>query len=142
MAPDQERRLIFEDLTRVIIGVFFDVYNELSGFPEHVLRRALKVALEQAGLTVREEVNLPVWFRGHLLTTFRADLVVEPGVIVEVKTASDIQPFHKVQLLHYLKASGLEVGLLLNFGRRPKHARVVYQQARERDAISGDSSTA
>jgi GxxExxY protein len=139
MTSDQGPGLLLEHVTRVVIGVFFDVFNELSGFPEYVLRRALKVALEESGLTVREEVTLPVWFRGHLLTTFRADLVVDPGVIVEVKTSTDIQPFHKVQLLHYLKASGLEVGLLLNFGRRPEHARVVYQQARNRDA--GDSST-
>jgi GxxExxY protein len=139
VASDQEPRLLLEHVTRIIIGVFFDVFNELSGFPEYVLRRALKVALEEAGLTVREEVNLPVWFRGHLLATFRADLIVDPGVIVEVKTSADIQPFHRAQLLHYLKASGLEVGLLLNFGRRPEHARVVYQQARNREANAGDS---
>jgi GxxExxY protein len=104
-----------------------------------VLKRALVIALREAGLDVREEVPLPVMFRGHRLATLRADIVIEPGVIVEVKTASELAPYLKAQVLHYLKASGLEVGLLFNFGRRAEFARVVYQSARKKSESSETS---
>ncbi len=123
--------LLQERITRIAIGAFYDVYNVLSGFPEYVLCRALVVALTEAGLSVEQEVQLSVWFRGRELTRFRADIVVEGSVIVEVKTAPDIQPFHKRQLLNYLHATDLEVGLLLNFGNRPTFARMVYENARK-----------
>jgi GxxExxY protein len=129
---DNGRDLLHERLTHLAIGAFYDVYNELYGLPEHVLRRALVVTLANAGLVVAQEVELPVWFRGHQLTRFRADLVLEGSVIIEVKTAPEIQPFHKKQLLHYLQATDLEVGLLFNFGNRPAITRVVYQNARKR----------
>jgi GxxExxY protein len=90
------------------------------------LRPDETIALEDAGLKVQQEVALPVWFRGRRIATFRADLIVEPGLIVEVKTAAAIEPFHEAQLSHYLKATDLEVGLLLNFGPRPEFSRVVY----------------
>ncbi len=113
------------------IGTFFDVYNELAGFPEFVLRRGLAVALADAGLVVQQEVALPVWFRGRRLATFRADLIVDPGVLIEVKIAPEILAINKAQVMHYLKATDLEVGLLFNFGRRPEFARVIYQNARK-----------
>lgn len=124
--------LLLEDVTKVAIGAFFDVYNEHSGFPEYVLRRSLAIALIELGLVVHQEVRLPVWFRGQQVATFRADLILEPGVIIEVKVAPEIQAFHKAQVLHYLKATGLQVGLVFNFGPRPQFARVVYQAARQR----------
>jgi hypothetical protein len=65
------------------------------------------------------------------LSTFRADLIVNQCLIVEVKASTDIQAFHKAQLSHYLKATDLEVGLLLNFGRRPEFSRVIYEKARK-----------
>lgn len=124
--------LLHEDTTAAIIGTFYDVYNELGvGFPEFVVRRAMAVALADAGLVVSEEVALPVWFRGRRLASFRADLVVGPGVIVEVKTRQTVDDFHLAQVLHYLKATDLEVGLLLNFGRRPEFRRVVFQNAKK-----------
>ena len=81
--------------------------------------------------TVDEEKSLPVWFRGRQIVNFRADLVVASVVIVEVKTRPAIDSFNKAQVLHYLKATDLEVGLLLNFGRRPEFHRVVYEQSRK-----------
>ena len=124
--------LSINDLTGIAIGVFYDVYNELAGFPEFVLRRATAIALRDAGLAAREEVSLPVWFRGRRIVTFKADLVVEERLIVEVKTRPTLEAFNKAQLLHYLKATHIEVGLLMNFGRTPEFSRVIYQQARNR----------
>ena len=126
------RRLILEEITGKAIRIFFDVFKEMSGYPEYVLKRALVIALREAGLEVREEVPLQVMFRGHRLATLRADIVIEPGVIVEVKTAPELAPYLKAQVLHYLKASGLEVGLLFNFGKRPQFARIVCQTARDK----------
>lgn len=66
-------QLKHEDITEVVIKAFFDVYNELAGFPEFVLRRAMAIAVRDAGLSAAEEVSLPVWFRGHQIVRFRAD---------------------------------------------------------------------
>jgi len=124
--------LLLRDVTRAAIRSFYDTYNELAGFPEIVVVRGLTVALEDAGLVVQREVSLPVWFRGRRLASFRADLIIEPGVLIEVKCAAEIEPFHKAQLLHYLKATDVEVGLLFNFGKRPQFSRLVYENARKR----------
>jgi GxxExxY protein len=124
--------LLLEGLTKIVIGCFYEIYNELGGYPEYILRRGLVVAFSEAGLEVQEEVAIPVWFRGRQLSTFRADLIVNRQLIVEVKASQDIQPFHKAQLMHYLKATDLEVGLLLNFGRKPEFTRVVFENARKR----------
>ena len=127
----QRPQLKHEDITAKVIEAFFDVYNELAGFPEFVLRRAMAIAIRDADLSADEEVSLPVWFRGHQIVRFKADLIVQSQVIVEVKARPEVDPFNKAQILHYLKATNLEVGLLLNFGRRPQFSRVVYDNARK-----------
>jgi GxxExxY protein len=112
-------------ITEKIIGVFYDVYNELGhGFLESVYHRAIALALEQAGLKVQSKVPIPVTFRGHDVGTYEADLVVEELVIVELKTAKALEHAHEAQLFHYLRATPLEVGLLLNFGTRAQFKRV------------------
>src|SRR5882757_4054081 len=106
-----------EELTQKIIGVFYDVYNELGhGFLESVYETAMVIALEDAGLSVKRQVEVPVWFRGRQIGTFFADLLVEDVVIVELKAVRSIDPSHEAQLLHYLRATEIELGLLLNFG--------------------------
>ena len=131
LGMDAKPELQHEDVTGRIINAFFAAYNDLAGFPEFVLRRAMAIAIRDTGLTVDEEKSLPVWFRGRQIVNFRADLVVASAVIVEVKTRPEIDPLNKAQVLHYLKATDLEVGLLLNFGRRPEFHRVVYEQSRK-----------
>jgi GxxExxY protein len=128
---DNSQSLQHHAITDKILKAFYASYNELAGFPEFVLRRAMAIAIRDEGLQVEEEKKLPVWFRGHLLVTFRADLVVESSIIVEVKVRPEIDPFNKAQVLHYLKATDLEVGLLLNFGRKPQFSRVIYEQRRK-----------
>jgi GxxExxY protein len=124
-----------KDLTDLVIGTFYDVYNELAGFPEFVLRRGMALALQDTGVSVQEEVSLPVWFRGRRIVTFRADLVVDARLIVEVKARPSLDPFNKAQLMHYLKATHIDVGLLMNFGRTPEFSRVVYESARGRAIV-------
>jgi GxxExxY protein len=121
-----------EELTRTIIGVFFDVYNELGhGFLESVYRRSLAIALAEAGLRVETEVAIPVWFRGRQVGEFWADLVVEGVIILELKAARALDPAHEAQLLHYLRATEIEVGLLLNFGAKPDFKRLAFDNARK-----------
>ena len=133
MPPDESSAILpASDITRVVIRSFYSTYNELGpGFPEFVTRTALAIVIRQAGLKAYEEIQLPVWFRGQRITTFKADLVVADKVIVEVKVGVQVEPFHKAQLMHYLKATDLEVGLLLHFGREPRFHRVIYENSRK-----------
>ena len=119
--------LIHEDLTRRIIHSFYETYNELGyGFLESVYERALAIALEDTGISVERQRPLSVHFRGHLIGAFRADLVVGDAVLLELKAARALDSSHKAQLINALKATDLEVGLLLNFGPRAEFKRVVY----------------
>lgn len=121
------------EITEKVIGVFFDVYNELGfGFQEIVYHNALLIALPQVGLRVETKVNLPVFFRGHLVGDFFADIFVERAVVLELKAASDLVSANESQLLNYLKASPAEVGLLLNFGPKPKFKRLAFDNERKR----------
>jgi len=118
------------DLTEKIIGVFYDVYNELGhGFLESTYAEAMIVALQQAGLSARREVSVPVWFRGTKVGQYFADLLVADTILVELKAARGIEPAHEAQLLHYLRATEIEVGLLLNFGVRPQFRRLLFDNA-------------
>jgi GxxExxY protein len=120
------RRLKHQELTEQIIGVFFEVYNEMGpGFLESVYIEALGVAFRQAGLRVEREIPLSVHFRGEVVGHFRADLVVGGAVLVEAKACACLHQAHKAQVLNYLRATVLEVALLLNFGPRPTIRRLL-----------------
>ena len=128
-----------DPLTEKIIGVFYEVYNELGfGFLESVYREAMGIALRQVGLRVEAEVPIPVSFQGTLVGVFRADLVVEGQVVVELKTAESISKAHEAQVLHYLRASPMEIGLVMNFGPDARFRRIVFQNARKK-RMSGEA---
>jgi len=121
------------ELTEKIIGVFYDVYNELGhGFLESTYAEALVVALEESGLSASREVQVPVWFRGRKIGQYYADLIVDGVVLLELKAARALDSAHEAQLLHYLRATEVEVGLLLNFGLRPQFRRLVYDNERKK----------
>ncbi len=120
------------ELTRRVIGVFYDVANELGvGFLESVYRRAMAVALSQAGLQVQEELAIPVVFRGVLLGTYFADIVVAGVLVLELKVGDQITKAFEAQTLHYLRSSNMEVGLILVFGEKAKFKRVVMTNDRK-----------
>jgi GxxExxY protein len=121
------------DLTEKIIGVFYDVYNELGyGFLECVYEESLVIALHEAGLATNRQVPLPVWFRGRKVGEFRADVPVENRMLLELKSARALDPAHEAQLLHYLKSTEVEVGLLLNFGVHPQFRRLLFDNDRKK----------
>ena len=119
-----------KELTYKIIGVFFDVYNELGhGFLESVYQRSLGSALEAEGLKVSNHIKIPVWFRGNCVGQFEGDVLVENSVLLELKVARFLDRSHHAQLLNYLRATDIEVGILLNFGLKPEFKRLVLDNA-------------
>lgn len=124
------------DLTERIIGVFYDVYNELGhGYLEAIYREAMMIALTQVGFKVECEVPLTVWFRGQNIGNFKADLMVDGVVILELKAARMLDSVHEAQLLNYLRATEIEVGLLFNFGPKPSFKRVAFDNARKQISV-------
>lgn len=109
--------MLYKDISETVIGASFEVMNELrGGFLESVYQKALVIALRQKGLLVEEQVPLAVLFRGENVGQFFADIIAEGRVLVELKSAKNLAPEHQVQIINYLKATGMEVGLLINFG--------------------------
>ena len=106
-----------EALTARILAACFEVSNELGcGFLESVYQNALTIALQNKGLTVEREKPLAVTFRGQNVGQFFADFIIDDRVILEIKAVSTLNEIHKAQIINYLKATGIPVGLLVNFG--------------------------
>ena len=111
-------------LTEEIIGCFYRVYNTLgNGFLEKVYENSLVVELVEKGITVQQQVPVQVLYKKVLVGQYVCDLLVDNKVIVEVKAVRMMRPEHEAQILNYLKATGIEVGLLLNFGQKPEVRR-------------------
>lgn len=116
------------DLCHDIVGVFHSVYNDLGyGFLEAVYEEALAIGLTEAGFTAARQVPTPIWFRGKRIGEYKADLVVNGVVLLELKAARALDSSHEAQILNYLRATDIEVGLLLNFGPKPQFKRFVFE---------------
>ena len=116
-------------LTGKILAACYAVYGELGiGFLESVYEAAVCHLLEVDGTVVRRQAPLPVWFRGEVIARFRADILVENAVLVELKAGQALHPVHEAQLLNNLKASGIEIGLLFNFGPKPQFKRMIFSR--------------
>ena len=106
------------DITKEIIGAAYEVHNTLgSGFLEKVYQNALMVELKLRKIGAEAEKPITVHYRGEMVGNYIADIVVEDKIIVEVKAIKALSEIHEVQLVNYLTATGIEVGLLLNFGK-------------------------
>jgi len=117
---------LYSKLTSEIINAFYHVYNVLGvGFLEKVYERALSIELEKRGLRCICQKGIDVFYDEELIGQFYADIMVEDKVIIELKAVEYVLPIHETQLVNYLKASEIEVGLLLNFGKDPKPVRKV-----------------
>lgn len=125
-------KLKYKELTHLIIKSFYEVYNELGGgFLESVYENAMTLVLQQQGLHVEAQKEIAVYFRGTLIGNFRADMIVEEKVLLELKAVRCIESVHEAQLLNYLKATTIEVGLLMNFGNEPTFKRLVYNKQQQ-----------
>ena len=115
-----------QNLTSIIIKCFYKVYNELGfGFLEKVYENALKIELELNDLSVDKQKQIKVYYREKQVGDYYADLIIDGKVIVELKAAEAIREEHEAQLINYLKATDIEIGLLLNFGKKPEIRRKI-----------------
>jgi GxxExxY protein len=120
------------ELTEKIIGVFYEVYNELGhGFLESVYEKAFDIALTSKGIGVLRKIEVPVWFRGQKVGDFEADMLVERCVLLELKAGRALHAAHEAQLLNYLRATEIEVGMLFSFGLKPEFKRLAFDNNRK-----------
>jgi GxxExxY protein len=109
--------MLHQDLTEIVIASAIEVSKELgTGFLESVYEKSLQVVLLQKGLGIELQVPLAVTFRGVTVGNFYADMIVDEKVLVELKAVTRILGEHKAQVINYLKATNIDVGLLINFG--------------------------
>jgi GxxExxY protein len=126
----------YVELTEQVIGTYYEVYNELGfGFLENVYEGAMAVVLKSKGIDLQRQVAIPVWFRGQKIGVYEADLVINGCVIVELKACRTLEPAHEAQLLHYLRSTEIEVGLLLNFGPTPQVRRLAFDNQRKKISV-------
>jgi len=119
-----------KDLTAKIIECAYKVHNTLGfGFLESVYQGALTIELEKAGLKAQTEVPIKVFYEEKIVGDYIADIVIEDKVILELKSVKELHPAHEAQLTNYLKATGIEVGLLINFGQSAQIKRKVFTPA-------------
>ena len=114
-------------ITDRIIRAFYNVYNTLGyGFLEKVYENSMLLELTEMGLSVQKQYPIDVYYKEKLVGSYFADLSVEEKVIVELKAAEVICEEHEFQLINYLKATDIEIGLLLNFGKEPQFKRKIF----------------
>lgn len=124
--------MIEEELTGRIIKAFYKVYNTLGhGFIESVYHNAMILELVDHGLIVETEKPIVVYYEGRVVGTFSADLLVNSTVMIELNAAESIHPAHEAQLINYLRATEIEVGLLLNFGKKPEFKRKYFSNEKK-----------
>jgi GxxExxY protein len=123
-----------DPLTEKVIGLAIDVHKELGpGFPEKIYHRSLEIQLAEAGIAFTSEAPLEVKFKGRIVGTFVADMLVDGNLIVELKALEELPLIAEIQVVSYLKASGHDVGLILNFGQFPLQIKRKYRTRGEID---------
>ena len=120
------------ELTGRILGAFFQLHKELGfGFSEKVYKSALEVLLTELGMIVARQKEICVYYHGKVVGQYKADMIVNGFVLLEIKSIEKLMDAHDAQLLNYLKATELEVGLLLNFGHQAEFHRKIYDNPRK-----------
>ena len=122
-----EEKILYKDLSYKIVGLAIQVRKELGfGFLEKVYENALMVLLEENGIEAKQQFPIKVSFHGRIVGDYIADILVENQIILELKAQDKIADVHKAQTLNYLRATGLRLAILLNFGKdRLEHERLV-----------------
>ncbi|MGB3459580.1 MAG: GxxExxY protein [Halobacteriota archaeon] len=122
----------YKELTEEIISIFYRVYNKLGyGFLEKVYENAMMMELKKAGFPAVSQYAIKVLYEGEVIGEYYADILVEDKVIVEIKAARSLVKENEAQLLNYLKATDIEVGLLVNFGTKPEVKRKAFDNLRK-----------
>ena len=122
----------YKELTEKIIKIFYRVYNNLGyGFLEKVYENAMMIEFKKEGIFAVAQFAIKVFYEGEVIGEYYADILVDNKVIVEIKAAKHLVEENEAQLLNYLKATDIEVGLLLNFGTKPEFKRKAFDNLRK-----------
>lgn len=123
----KEDKILYKDLSYKIVGLAMEVHNKLGyGFLEKVYENAMMVLFRREGIQAKQQVAMTVYFEREVVGDYYADILVEDGIILELKAAEKIIDAHRAQTLHYLKATGLKLAIILNFGKeRFEYERLV-----------------
>jgi GxxExxY protein len=125
-----------QELTKSIIGLYYDVYNELGyGFVEKVYHNAMLIELKKRGFEIDNQKKLNVLYKNEIVGEYIPDIIVNNKVILEIKTVEYLLDIHENQLLNYLKATDCEVGILLNFGKDPQFIRKIFTNDLKKNKI-------
>ena len=131
------------DVSRQVIGAFYDVYRELGyGFDAAIYQAAMRIVLQQRDMQFAIDPKVDVRFRDVVVGEFHAGFIVEDCIVVDMTAADKISSDHELQVLSFLRASGLSVGLVLNFGPRPTVRRLYYSGERVRTDDLNESTGA
>ena len=124
--------ILHQELTKSIIKIFYEVYNELGyGFLERVYQNALYYELKANGFKVEAQKKIKVYYKEIEVGDYFADIIVNDLIILELKAQEYLVEANEFQLINYLKSTSCEVGLLLNFGKKPEFVRKIYQNNRK-----------
>jgi GxxExxY protein len=124
--------LLHEELSEEIIKSFYKVYNKLGhGFLESVYENAMIIELKNHGVNAVKQYKINVFYENEIVGIYYADLIADFNVIIEIKAVESLHEAHESQLINYLKATKLEVGILLNFGKRPEFKRKIFSNAKK-----------
>ena len=130
------KMMLHKEITDKIINAYYKVYNTLGyGFLEKVYENALAIELRKSGLKVEQQKNIKVYYETEEVGDYYADLLVEGKVIIELKAAKTIAEDYEAQLVNYLKATTIEVGLLINFGKEPNFKRKIFENRFKKNLI-------
>lgn len=133
--------MLFEDKTERIIKAFYKVYNTLGyGFLEKVYQNALLIELRKMGFKCISEAPIRVYYEGILVGDYRADILVDDCIIIENKASEALAEENEFQLINYLKATEIEIGLLLNFGKKPELKRKIFTNDRKKNTDNTDQT--
>ncbi len=124
--------LLHKKITDDILKTYYDVYNQLGyGFLEKVYQNAMYFELKSKGYKVEAQKQIKVYFKNQLVGEYYTDLLIEDKIILELKACEVLMNVHVAQLMNYLKATNIEVGLLLNFGEEPEFKRIIFTNDRK-----------
>jgi len=137
--------LLYKELTSRIIHCFYTVYNTLGfGFLEKVYEKALMIELRKNGIKAEKQKPITVYYHDEIVGEYFADIIVEDVVIIELKAAEYLVLEHELQLINYLKATDKEIGLLLNFGKKPEFRRKIFTNDKKQantHTVTNDNAT-
>ena len=134
--------MIHEEKTKEILKAFYTVYNKLGyGFLEKVYQNALLIELKKSGFSCESQKPVKVYYENYLVGDYYADIIVDGCIILELKAAEALCEEHEFQLINYLKATEIEIGLLLNFGKKPEFRRKIFTNDKKQQNTDNTDQT-